>query len=531
MKRYDRMRRRFNITGSCSPQRHYMVRLDDRLKAIRENYVDEGSYFVINRGQQYGKTTTLNALEEYLKGEYLVLSLDFQLMGTKDLSDEVIFANSFRKDIAMALEDVEDQTVTLPRTASDGGAYGLKELFIDLSKMCGNSPRPVVLMIDEVDSAGNNQVFIDFLAQLRGYYLKRDKRPIFHSVILAGVYNIKNLKLKLRPESEHQYNSPWNMAADFKINMSFSVEQIASMLNEYETEHCTGMDVRSVAEEIYQYTSGYPVLVSSICKYIDEDIAADAGDVQLSRAWSEEGVAGAVKRILKDNPPLFESMAKQLDTYKDLHNIIEDIIYRGKRIPFSMEERSIHLGVMFGYLKEENDRVVIANRIFEMCLLNMFMAKEAITSEVFAKGGSDKPQFIKNGRLDMKLVLEKFVEYFDEIYNRKDAGFVEKYGRKFFLLYLKPIINGTGNYYIEAQTRDERRTDVIVDYLGEQFIIELKIWHGREYNERGERQLTDYLEYYHKDKGYMLSFNFNKEKEIGVKEITVCGKTIVEAVV
>lgn len=321
------------------------------------------------------------------------------------------------------------------------------------------------------------------------------------------------------------------MAADFKINMSFSVEQIASMLNEYETEHCTGMDVRSVAEEIYQYTSGYPVLVSSICKYIDEDIAADAGDVQLSRAWSEEGVAGAVKRILKDNPPLFESMAKQLDTYKDLHNIIEDIIYRGKRIPFSMEERSIHLGVMFGYLKEENDRVVIANRIFEMCLLNMFMAKEAITSEVFAKGGSDKPQFIKNGRLDMKLVLEKFVEYFDEIYNRKDAGFVEKYGRKFFLLYLKPIINGTGNYYIEAQTRDERRTDVIVDYLGEQFIIELKIWHGREYNERGERQLTDYLEYYHKDKGYMLSFNFNKEKEIGVKEITVCGKTIVEAVV
>ena len=84
------MRRRFNITGFCSPQRHYMVRLDDRLKAIKENYVDEGSYFVINRGRQYGKTTTLNALEEYLKGEYFVLSLDFQLMGTKDFSDEVI---------------------------------------------------------------------------------------------------------------------------------------------------------------------------------------------------------------------------------------------------------------------------------------------------------------------------------------------------------------------------------------------------------------------------------------------------------
>lgn len=93
------------------------------------------------------------------------------------------------------------------------------------------------------------------------------------------------------------------------------------------------------------------------------------------------------------------------------------------------------------------------------------------------------------------------------------------------------FLNGSGNYYLEAQTRDERRTDVIVDYLGEQFIVELKIWHGDEYNERGEQQLVDYLNYYHKNKGYMLSFNFNKKKEVGVKTITVGDKTVVEAVV
>ncbi len=131
----------------------------------------------------------------------------------------------------------------------------------------------------------------------------------------------------------------------------------------------------------------------------------------------------------------------------------------------------------------------------------------------------------------MDLVLGKFVQHFTDIYGNNDDKFVEEYGRKFFLLYLKPIINGTGNYYIEAQTRDARRTDVIVDYLGEQFIVELKIWHGNEYNERGEAQLADYLEYYHKDKGYMLSFNFNKNKKTGVNEIKIGNKTIVEAVV
>lgn len=70
-----------------------------------------------------------------------------------------------------------------------------------------------------------------------------------------------------------------------------------------------------------------------------------------------------------------------------------------------------------------------------------------------------------------------------------------------------------------------------MDYLGEQFDIELKIWHGNEYNERGERQLADYLDYYRKEKGYLLSFNFNQKKEVGVKEIQVGNKVIVEAVV
>lgn len=239
----------------------------------------------------------------------------------------------------------------------------------------------------------------------------------------------------------------------------------------------------------------------------------------------------AAALILIRSTLLFESMAKQLDTYPDLYKIVEDIIYCGKKVPFSLEEKSINLGSMFGFLKEENGHVAVANRMFEMCLLNMFMAKEAINSDVYAQGGSDRIGFIKNNVLDMELVLKKFAAYFTEIYSGKDERFLEKQGRKIFLIYLKPIINGTGNYYIEARTRDERRTDVIVDYLGEQFIVELKIWHGEEYNERGEEQLTDYLEYYHKEKGYMLSFNFNKNKQTGVQEIKVGNKTIVEAVV
>jgi len=106
--------------------------------------------------------------------------------------------------------------------------------------------------------------------------------------------------------------------------------------------------------------------------------------------------------------------------------------------------------------------------------------------------------------------------------------FKEKDGRELFLLYLKPIINGTGNYYIEAQTRDMTRTDVIVDYLGQQYIVELKIWRGERYNADGEKQIREYLDYWHLDTGYMLSFNFNKNKEQGVKRVEIGDKVLFE---
>lgn len=73
--------------------------------------------------------------------------------------------------------------------------------------------------------------------------------------------------------------------------------------------------------------------------------------------------------------------------------------------------------------------------------------------------------------------------------------------------------------------------DVLIDYYGRQYICELKIWHGREYNERGEKQLIGYLDDYHLNEGYMVSFNFNKNKQARVRELVMNGKKLVEAVV
>ena len=96
-------------------------------------------------------------------------------------------------------------------------------------------------------------------------------------------------------------------------------------------------------------------------------------------------------------------------------------------------------------------------------MYNLFLSEDELSSAMSKIAKQDKSQFILDGKLNMEWVLRKFVEYFHDIYGENDDKFVEDYGRKFFLLYLRPIINGIGNYYIEAQTRDAKRTDVVID--------------------------------------------------------------------
>lgn len=519
------MNRRFNISGLCYPEKHYMVKIDEKLLKIKE-MVDYGDYFVINRARQYGKTTTLHALDEYLSNEYIVISLSFQGMGSASFQNEDVFVRAFIKEFIFAFPDQYEKgsdIIPIKKMSETKGKVTLAELFHLLSRLCAESEKPFVLMIDEIDTASNNQVFIDFLGLLRDYYMKREKRAVFHSVILAGVYDIRNLKQKYRVDETHKYNSPWNVAVDFDIDMSFSSKNIAGMLEEYEQDYHTGMRIPVIADLIYDYTSGYPYLVSYLCKELHER--------KKGECWTEYDILHAVKEILTKRNTLFDDMIKHINEYPELGNMIQAILFQGKTYPYNAYNQSINIGEMFGFVMNKEGTVVVANRIFETALYDYFLSEEMTKQDSQMICNQEKNQFFTDGILDMDKVMEKFVKYFSELYDPNDQQFVEEYGRKLFLLYLKPIINGTGNYYIESRTRNMRRTDVIVDYVGRQYIIELKIWRGNEYNSKGEIQLKEYLDFYQLKKGWMLSFNFNKSKCPGIHEIVIEDKILVEAIV
>ena len=527
------MAKEFITAGTCDPDRHYAVDTTNKMK-IFESLIDKGKYFTITRARQFGKSTSLNWIWHNLSDEYLVIPASFEKYSEKDWNNDGSFCRFFCAKIIDVSDHLEDKTVT---------AFWEKVQRIDvldfdllakkIKEFCKTCDKKIVLTIDEVDKATNNEVFVRFLGMLRNMYLDREKfrdySSTFWSVILAGVYDVKNLKLKIRPEEEHQYNSPWNIATSYKLEMAFNPQEISTMLADYENDYHIGFDIMEISEEIYKYTSGYPVLVSGICKEIDENLDKD---------WTKNGVQNAAKSIIGTESSLTEDMTKNLETYPKLKAFIRALLMENFSIPFDPNNPTMKIANMFSIIRKNNEgRVEIHNLIFQQVLINYFVLGNTI--DKLTDPFVPRTYITKTGDLNMPLIINRFN---DLMKNRRKSfdtpdengrTFIEREGRFMFICFLKPIINGSGFYYSEPENDDGSRMDLVVTFNHKEYIIELKIWHGTEYEISGRDQLSEYLEKRNMQEGYLVTFSFLKEKFVQDKPewIEYNGKRIYEAVI
>ena len=522
--------RRFNVTGLCIGSEDYMVDISGKLEQIMP-LIEDGCYFTINRARQYGKTTTIHMIEKTLPKQYTVISISFEGLGDESFASPEVFCHAFMELVqeALAFSEVGSE---YKAGWFDAQVATFKQLSGHITKMCKG--KKLVLIIDEVDKTSNNRVFLHFLGVLRDKFLLRRKGKdyTFHSVILAGVYDTKNIKLKMinegtyipSPEENKLFNSPWNIAVNFKVDMSFCPDEIATMLLQYEDDYHTGMNISAISKEIHSYTDGYPFLVSRICQCIDEELDKD---------WTVTGVQNAVTILLLEKNTLFDDISKNLENNNKLYELMYGILIKGTVTNFNLLNPLIDLGVMFGFLKNFDGKTVVANRVFELIIANYFISKESLSNTKKQINGVLQYDVVKEGRFDMELCLRKFAEHYAEIFSERDYGFLEEHGRLLFLTYLKPLINGQGFYHIESQFTDLRRMDIVVDFGSEQFIIELKLWRGEHKHEEAYEQLCGYLGSKGVATGYLLTFDFRKgEKKTPRAEwVYVGGRRIFDVVV
>lgn len=205
---------------------------------------------------------------------------------------------------------------------------------------------------------------------------------------------------------------------------------------EYEEDYHTGMEIGEISRLIFDYTSGYPFLVSRLCKVMDEKLRDNGAFSNQSSVWTRRGFFEAEKIVAKENSTLYQSLIEKLGSYPQLRTVLYELLFTGKPIPYTATNDYIQVAEMFGFIRNEKETAVISNRIFETVLYNFFISEEFAVSKIYSAGVQEKNQFIVGGHLDVRRILEKFVETFDYLYGEQDEAFQEEAGRRYFLLFL-----------------------------------------------------------------------------------------------
>ena len=143
--------RHFNTGGPCNPKRHYMLPATDRLDmpAIRRLIRNE-SYFLLHAPRQTGKKTAMLELAKQLtaSGDYTaaVVSMETGAAFPDDVGAAEI---AILADWSFALEQqLPAELLPPPWETKPMGS----QIAAALSLWAKTSPRPLVLLLDEIDA-------------------------------------------------------------------------------------------------------------------------------------------------------------------------------------------------------------------------------------------------------------------------------------------------------------------------------------------------------------------------------------------
>ena len=294
------------------------------------------------------------------------------------------------------------------------------------------------------------------------------------------------------------------------------------MLDDYMAEKGVKMDTQGMAERLFYYTSGYPFLVSKLCKMMDEDVLP----TKETKEWTEEDLEFAVRKLIFESNSNFDTLTKNLENNENLYRLAYNVVIDNEIVSFTIHDPTINLGVLYGIFVTNNNRLAIHNRIYREVIINYMTARmhriQLANGADFGGGytNSDKKS------LNMELVLLKFQAFMREQYSKRDRDFLERHGRLVFLAFLKPIINGHGYDFKEPQISEERRLDVSITFYQHKYVAELKIWRGKAAHEEGLTQLVDYLDRLELTEGYLVIFDHTEVKSWKTEWVNHQGKKI-----
>ena len=447
--------RKFNTEGPVVADRHYCipplqrVNLEEILQLLRDM-----RYFVLHAPRQTGKTSALLALRDLLNSS---AEQDFRCVYVN-----VEAAQALREDLPAAMQTIIGELSDQALFAGDGfldqvwpellARFGPgRALSAALSRWCMADPRPLVLLIDEIDTLIGDTL-ISVLRQLRAGYVQRPS-GFPQSVVLCGVRDVRDYRIHSSSENAVVAGgSAFNVRAESLSLGNFSEIEVRALLSQHTEE--TGQPFTPEAlETLWRQTCGQPWLVNALCRRACFD----------SEAGRDRTRPITAAHLLDAQEQLILSRVTHLDQLAD--KLREDRVRRVVEPLLSGGDRRMATARDLDYVRDlgliaRDDPLRIANPIYaEVVPRELTYAVQAGLLQEAAWYLDD------DGGLDADKLLAAFQAFFREHSEHWVARFnyAEAGPQLLLQAFLQRIVNGGGR--IEREYGLGRgRTDLLITW-------------------------------------------------------------------
>ena len=486
--------RSFSTAGPVRPADHYLIPplsridLDDVLGMVRDK-----KYFVLHAPRQTGKTSALLALADLLNER-----------GYHCVYVTVETARTTRDDVAQAVRVVLAALAEAADAAlGDRFLAGVRaEILADfgpelalgaaLRRWAQAAPRPLVLLIDEIDTLTGDSL-LSVLQQLRAGYPDRPER-FPQSVVLCGLRDVVDYRMGAS-------GSPFNIAAESLRLGDFSRAETLALLGQHTAE--TGQPFTPEAlEAVWTQTRGQPWLVNALAYGACFDNQALRDD--RSRPITAAAIAAVREELILERKTHLEYLADKLREAR-VRRVIEPLLTGSERYDFG--ERDVAYTRDLGLIARDAP-VRVANPIYAEVLPRQlaWVAQETLDLS--------PPRYVRaDGSLDVALLLREFQNFFrrhSEHWQNRFA-YEEAWPQLLLQAFLQRVVNGGGRIEREYALGSGRVDLLIVWPVAErvqEVAVECKVVRERDGLERtlaeGVEQTERYVERCGAEAGHLV---------------------------
>jgi hypothetical protein len=512
------MRLRFNTTGPCFPDEHYMLPPERRLGRIME-LIDDGKYFTVHAGRQTGKTTSAQWLAKHYNAGERYRAVWFDLQIARDEPDPAQAFSAVLDKLDMGVEQMlPDVGVPLGRARFlDEPRTAVLRYVRDLA---ARSPRPLVVFFDEADCLVGASM-VSFLTQLRDGYLSRRESPFPRSIVLVGQRNVRDYVMSQQERIAVTWlgsASPFNISAEATTLAPFTEPEVAELCAQHTTTTGQVFEPLAIAR-IYELSQGHPWLVNALAdQIVDRDLRDRSAPVTAAH------VDVAKDTIILERRTHIDSLIHKLRDPR-VRKILDPML-TGEFLPEDVLEDDVAYVMGLGILRVVRGEFVIANPIYREVLPRAltWVKQHSIHQKT-------EWYLCPDGKLDLPKIMAAWQIFWREDGHLAANGFTyQESGPHLMLMaFLQRIVNGGGR--VEREYGLGRGAlDLMITWQGERHAIEVKLRRDTQTEERALSQVARYLDSAGLDEGWLVLFDLRStqpwEQRLTTRTLEALGKRV-----